>query len=97
MLQAYNRRALRRNVEASRALRYPDSGSDSDCEIPVAKVPRSKPRRHRPPRVKDSNNILDQEFSKDDKCIEATLEGYPLIAFSTLKEYEEYKNGRLRE
>ena len=97
VLQAYNRRALRRNVEQSRALRFPDSGSESELDIPPPKVPRTKPRRHRPPRLKDSNSILDREFSKDDKCIEATLEGYPVIAFSSIKEYEDYRSGRLRE
>lgn len=95
MLQAYNRRALRRNVEQSRALRYPDSGSDSDIDGPFPKVRRTKPRRHRPPRLKDSNTLMDTQFCKEDRCVEACLDGFPLIAFSSMKEYDEFRNGRL--
>ena len=32
MIQAYNRRLLRRNVEQSRAIRFPDTDSESDLE-----------------------------------------------------------------
>ena len=98
MLQAYNRRALRRNVEQSRALRYPDSGSDSEQDEPFPKVRRLKPRRHRPPRVTDSNPLLEKEFCKDDRCVETCLPsfpGLPFIAFASLKEYESFRSGRL--
>jgi len=98
VLQAYNRRALRRNVEQSRALRYPDSGSDSEQDEPFPKVRRLKPRRHRPPRVTDSNALLEKEFCKDDRCVETCLPsfpGLPFIAFASLKEYESFRSGRL--
>ena len=94
-LQAhYKRKVIRRAVEQSRALRYPDSPSDTEPEVTfykkimflntVLQIPRQKLRRplrkRRPPPVCIAKT--------DEKCVEKIVEGIPVISFASIKEYK---------
>jgi len=57
LLQAYNRRLLRRNVEQSRAIRYPDSGSEIEENLNLKKPRREKPRKHKRPERRQGNQV----------------------------------------
>ena len=83
MLQAYNRRLLRRNVEQSRAIRYPDSASETE-ERPSKKNRREKPRKHRKP-IKNGNQ----------KCLETEIDGHRVLSFQTEKHFEDYRRGKI--
>jgi len=95
VLSAYNRRALRRNVEQSRRLRYPESASDSENEQPRTKIRRTKPRKHQQPATVGNATLNGLDITSEDRCYEISVDGFPYIAFSSAKEYEQYRSGRL--
>jgi len=95
VLSAYNRRALRRNVEQSRRLRYPESASDSENEQPRTKIRRTKPRKHHRPATVGNATLNGLDITSEDRCYEISVDGFPYIAFSSAKEYEQYRSGRL--
>ncbi|CAG5100125.1 Oidioi.mRNA.OKI2018_I69.XSR.g16855.t1.cds [Oikopleura dioica] len=106
VVQAYNRRALRRNVEESRALKFPDSETE-DQDAPVLKKARcrKRTRRHRPPPLELPDSTRESQkatlqslalsSAKNDACIAGSLDDYPFVAFSSIREFKRYESGAL--